>query len=94
MTNTSSGHYDKERAESGWSDDVDERRARRPTQRIDPEDRSERGGGLVLTPAWVYACEECGYETRIATEATITTTDCRGCGEITDYKPLGTLEYP
>lgn len=79
--------------ERGWTRDIDERRGRRPKQKIDTSDR-ESGGNLVLTPAWVYACTQCGHERRLATEDVGGWKDCPDCGEIQRYEPLGELVYP
>lgn len=82
-----------EPSERGWTDDVDERRARRPKQQISPEEGAS-GGGMTITPAWRWACQECGHERRLASEATFGWDRCPECDEVTMYRPLGELVYP
>lgn len=77
----------------GWSTDVDERRARRPRQKIEPEDHAG-SGGLSVSPAWYFGCQECGHKKRLATEDPKGITDCPECEELTVFEALGELVYP
>lgn len=80
---------------AGWTRDVETRRDRRPQQVIEPDDWPEgKGGGFVLTPAWIYACVECGHQRRIASESPRGFDRCPDCGETRRYEPLGELQYP
>jgi predicted Zn-ribbon and HTH transcriptional regulator len=76
-----------------WTSDLEERKSRRPRQKIDHEER-RKGGSLVISPAWIYACTECGNENRLATEEDKTMQRCGECGEVTWWEPLGELVYP
>jgi len=78
----------------GWSGDVDTRRARRPSQKIDAAEREDGGANLTITPSWIYACTECGEERRIATEDVTAWTGCDTCGQTQLFEPLGELIYP
>lgn len=93
MGDTETGVAQKDPEDRGWTRDVDERINRRPKQKIETSDRSS-GGGLVLTPAWVYACVDCGHERRLATEDAGGWEHCPDCGELQRYEPLGELIYP
>ena len=73
----------------GWTDDVDERRARRPEQVIEDGNMTSR-----ISPAWRYECTECGTERRFASEATYANYHCDECGELQMFKPRGRLVYP
>jgi len=91
----SSGTGRREKLRSrGWSDDVDTRRARRPSQKIDAAEREDGGAHLTITPSWIYACSECGEERRISTEDVSTRTDCDTCRKTQLFEPLGELIYP
>lgn len=76
--------------EGDWTRDVDERRNRRPKQVID----YENGYSVTLTPAWRFACEQCGHERRLASEDPNGWERCPDCEEVTLYHALGRLEYP
>lgn len=80
--------------EKGWSDDVSERRSRRPKQKIDSSDRKNRSGNLTITPSWLYACTECGEEKRLASEDVAGWDRCDSCEEVRLFEPLGELVYP